>query len=434
MNSMEKVIWDAPGQADLREVDMPRTIPVYRPATAAAAARPAVASWSCEAISRPEELAELQAEWAWLSRHGGRDTQLFQSATWNNAWIEAFHGIENRRCKPLVIVVRNARGAPVLIWPLKRVRYSMRLTVLTWLSDPYGQYGDVMTTLSGRELEEALTLALDAITREGADLVRLKFVREDAAIAPFLKKHFRQTSETYGAPWLDLSPYATPEELEQRYTRTQRRRRRKIRKRLERHLGVEPVFRRITDPREIRQAIPQLLEHKRNWLREKGLVSRALFNDRAEGFLHRLAEHMAASTDGTEFVLTAMEANGRQLSWELGFRWKGRHFAYITAQLPELRPLSIGRLHMHHSQRQAVADGMRAFDLLIPAAPHKKSWSSGVAPVHNHFLPLTLRGRLLGQAYLCHLRPMLRDIYHRLPAGVRSFLHLSDIHEHDEGQ
>ena len=140
---------------------------------------------------------------------------------------------------------------------------------------------------------------------------------------------------------------------------------------------------------------------------------------------------MAADPEGPEFVLTAIEGAGRQLSWELGFRWKGRHYAYITAQAPDVRHLSIGRLHMYFSQAQAVADGMQVFDLLVPAAPHKKSWSSDVAPVRNHFLPLTLRGRLLGQAYLCHLRPMLREIYHRLPAGVRSFLHLSDIHEYD---
>jgi CelD/BcsL family acetyltransferase involved in cellulose biosynthesis len=315
-----------------------------------------------------------------------------------------------------------------------RVRYSLNVTVITWLSDPYGQYGDVITSLRGPALDDALATALAAISREGADLVRLKFVREDALIAPFLRRHFRQTGEAYGAPWLDLAPYATPDDLEKRYTRTQRRRRRKIYKKLEKHLGAGLCFRRVTDLGEMRAAIPVLLENKREWLRQRGLVSRAIFHDRAEEFLLSLVTEMGARDEGAECILTVLEAGGRQLSWELGFRWKGRHYAYLTAHRPELTDFSIGRLHMHLAQRLAVADGMRVFDLLVPAAPHKKSWSSDIAPVRNHFLPLTVRGRLLGQAYLCHLRPMIRDIYHRLPAGVRSFLHLSDIHEHDEGQ
>ena len=181
-------------------------------------------------------------------------------------------------------------------------------------------------------------------------------------------------------------------------------------------------------------AIPVMLEHKRQWLREKGLVSRALFHDRAEAFFLRLAERMMADAEGPEFVLTVLEANGEQLSWEMGFRWKGRHIAYMTAQRPDVRAFSIGRLHMHHSQSLAVADGMRVFDLLVPAAPHKESWSSHVEEVRNYFLPLSLRGRLLGQTYLRHLRPLLREAYHRLPASVRSFLHLSEIHEHDKAE
>ncbi len=432
MVSLERIAQNTLGEADLRGMGMQRTMPAYKVAVSERGATP-VAEYSCEVATRPEELARLRAQWAHLAARAATDTQLFQSPFWSDAWVAAFHDIDARNCSPLVVVVRDAGGAPVLVWPLMRVRYSLNVTVITWLSDPYGQYGDVITSLRGAALRQALETALEAIAREGADLVRLKFVREDAVIAPFLKACFRQTGESYGAPWLDLTPYAKPDDLEGRYTRTQRRRRRKIQKRLEKHLGADISFRRLTDLDEIRAAIPVLLENKREWLRGRGLVSRALFHDRAEDFLLRLAEGMGAERKGPEFVLTVTEAGGRQLSWEVGFRWKRRHYAYITAHLPELTDFSIGRLHMHLAQRLAVADGMRVFDLLVPAAPHKKSWSSDVTPVHNHFLPLTLRGRLLGQAYLCHLRPMLRDIYHRLPAGVRSFLHLSDLHEHDEG-
>ncbi len=434
MTGVERILRETLGEADLRDMGMHRTIPLPRSLAPGEGTTPVSTPFSCEIATRPQELAELRPEWEGLAASAGTDIQLFQAPAWNDAWVGTFGEAPAGRCTPLVTVVRDARGRAVLVWPLMRVRYPLGLTVITWLSDPYGQYGDVITSLRGAALDNALDLALNSVMRQGADLVRLKFVREDAAIAPFLRQRFHQTGESYGAPWLDLSPYATPDDLERRYTRTQRRRRRKIRARLERHLGAEISFRRVTDLAEIRVAIPELLESKRDWLRRRGLVSRAIFHERAEDFLQHLAETMTGEEDTPEFVLTVTEADGRQLSWELGFRWKSRHYAYITAHRPELTDFSIGRLHMHLAQRLAVAEGMKVFDLLVPAAPHKKSWSSHVTRVHNHFLPLTLRGRLLGQTYLCHLRPMIRDIYHRLPAGVRSFLHLSDIHEHDEGQ
>ncbi len=394
-----------------------------------------LSAWRCEVVRSRRDMAALADEWRRLERQAGRDTQAFQSSAWALAWGDAFAGSQGAKYEPLVIVVRDGAGEAVLIWPLMRVRYPLHLTLITWLSDPFGQYGDVITSLSGVALLEAMTAALEILKADDqADLLRLKFVRADAVAAPFLRRHALPTTEEYGAPWLDLSPFATPDDLEKRYSRTQRRRRRKIRNRLEKHLGTALSFRRLMAPEEIRAAIPVMLENKRRWLREKGLVSRALFHDRAEPFLSRLAERMMADAQGPTLVLSVLEADGEQLSWEMGFRWKGRHLAYLTAHKPELTDLSIGRLHMHLSQKLAVADGMKVFDLLVPAAPHKESWSSHVADVRNYFLPLSLRGRLLGQTYLCHLRPLLREAYHRLPPGVRSFLHLSEIHEHDESE
>ena len=392
-------------------------------------------AWRCEVVCTAQELEALADEWRALERQAGQGAQTFQSSAWVLAWEDAFRGLNGAKYEPHVIVVRDGAGRAVLIWPLMRVRYPLNLTLITWLSDPFGQYGDVITSLSGAALHGAMKAALDMLKADdGADLLRLKFVRADAVAASFLRQHALQTAEEYGAPWLDLSPYATPDDLEKRYNRTQRRRRRKIINRLKKHLGVEPSFRRLTDAGEIRTAISAMLENKRQWLREKGLVSRALFHERAEPFFQRLAERMMADAQGPDFVLSVLEANGEQLSWEMGFRWKGRHLAYMTAQRSDVRAFSIGRLHMHHSQSLAVADGMQVFDLLVPAAPHKESWSSHVEEVRNYFLPLSLRGRLLGQTYLCHLRPLLREAYHRLPAGVRSFLHLSEIHEHDKAE
>jgi CelD/BcsL family acetyltransferase involved in cellulose biosynthesis len=80
--------------------------------------------------------------------------------------------------------------------------------------------------------------------------------------------------------------------------------------------------------------------------------------------------------------------------------------------------LSPGRLHMDLSQRQALADGMTRFDLMVPYDPHKESWSSGQVMTRDYYLPMTLKGKIYGALYLRYLRPTLRKIYYKLPSSI----------------
>ncbi len=399
-----------------------------------------VRQFRCEIIRTVHGLHAIAAQWRRLQHDSGQDTQAFQSMEWALAYSNAFMSTETATPEryPLLVLLRDAAGVPVLLLPLMRERYPLGLRVITWLSDPLGQYGDVISSLRGEALHEGLTIAMQTVRGEGADLVRLRNVRGDALIRPWLEQHFGKTPELTGAPWLDLKPFATPEDFEKHFSAKQRRRRRKILNALKRHLGAEPEFVRIEGVQAQQQAIVELLRAKRSWLKEKGLISRALFCERTEVFLRSLAETSAmgaasGALASCELVITALQANGRQLSWELGLRYRGRHYAYITAHRPELTRFSIGRLHMFLAQRCAVEDGLHAFDMLVPAAPHKKSWSSGVMPTHNYFEALTARGRLLGQGYLNVVRPLLQRAYHVIPPYIRRMLRLSELSDHDSG-
>lgn len=398
------------------------------------------AAYHCEVACSDEQMRALLPQWRRLQQQAGRDIHGFQTAHWAQSWLQAVQSSKNGQqggCSPCILTVRDAKGELVLLWPLMREHYPLRLTVITWLSDPYGQYGDVLTSLSGEQLDAAMDVALRELRRQGGDLVRLRHVRADAAAFPWLSRRFRKSSDACAAPWLDLAAFSSVEELEGRYSGKQRRRRRKLHKALARHLGTEPRLRIMTSGQEVHAAISRIIACKRQWLKEKGLVSRALFSGHVEAFLHELANNMplGQTRDAHQpaFVISVLEANGRQISWEIGMRYQRRHYAYITAHEPEFTRFSIGRVHMDLAQQQALRDGMKVFDLLVPDAPHKKSFSDHATPVSGFFLPLSMRGRLLGQTYLNHLRPFLRDVYHRIPPEIRRMLRLSDMVDHDHG-
>ena len=380
----------------------------------AAKSRTATSAMKCTVFKSAEELTKAAPAWRRLEERVQGNMQAFQTAEWGLAWAKAISCDENNQCLPLLVVVTDESGEAVLIWPLMRVVYPLGLKVISPLTDPYGQYADVLTVLEGERLEEALKLALDELKNVNADLLRLRFVRDDSALGRFAGKHFCATGENIGAPWLDLSPFEKPEDLDKRYNRTQRRRRRKIR--------TELTFERVTDPEAACRHLPEALLQKRKWLDEKGLVSRALFRKETEEFLCGLARRSTNHEKGLEFCLTVLKAGEKAISWEIGVRYHGRHYAFITAHRPELTDLSVGRLHMDLSQKLAVADGMKVFDLLVPNDPHKHSWSSHVEPVQNYFLPLTLRGAMVGHGYLRYARALMRRMYYALPDKVRQQL------------
>ncbi len=377
--------------------------------------------WTVTLHAGVQAFFTLQDTWRFLQREAGTDVQAFQCWEWCQAWVQ--HCLdEGRQERPVVVVVADS-SKPVLILPLMLTRQGP-VTLLRWLSDPFMQYGDVLTALSGPELFDALDLAFsEARKAVRADVVRLRHVRDDARIKPYLDVRFRRAAWEDGAPYMDLSQFADEKAYGARYTREQRRRRRRIRKALKKAMDGEPVFETVeAGPEAIRAEVTRLIEEKRRWLHDRGLYSRPLQNDRIVNFLASLPVSLArADACGESFtlVLTRMRVQDRVLSWELGFRYRGRHHAYITAHDHELTRLSPGRLHMDLSQRKALQDGCRIFDLLVPAAPHKMSWSSGVARVCDYYLPLNTKGRLIGAAYLRYLRPKLRQVYQKLPPLVR---------------
>ena len=377
--------------------------------------------WRAKVMSGPAAIEELADEWRALQARAAADTQAFQSHGWCAAWAETC--LDARHEEPLIVTVRRG-GELVLLWPLMRTRQGP-LRAIVWLSDPFCQYGDVISPLTGDDLAHALGLAWRELRNAGrADLIRLRHVRADAVVAPFLGHRARPAGAEEGAPWLDLTVFADAAAYEARYTRSQRRRRKKIRQKLEKARG-RLDFAPLSTGEEMRRGIARLVAEKRAWLAARGLYSRPIAHRRLEDFFIRLME---LGGDGSaRLVVSRTTAGGDGVAWELGLRFKGRHYGYITAHDHALTDLSPGRLHMDFSQRLALTDGMKVFDLLVPAAPHKTSWSSGVAVVRDYFLPLSFTGRLLGAGYLCVLRPLVRKVYGRMPPAWRRALRLNRL-------
>ncbi len=353
------------------------------------------------------ELAALEPQWRALEESAGRCFHAFQSFDWCHTWARAF---TCRRSSPFVVTVRQGSELK-LVWPLMRTRVGP-LTVLRWLSDPFCQYGDVLA--AGENPEALIERSWRWIAaNSGADAVRLRHVRADAVAHPFLSRTFRGCGEAECAPFMDLTSYPCENAYEARYTKVQRKRRKKIRGELE---EIGPLgFNLIEEGEALDRAISQAISAKRAWLAERGLYSQPLASEK----LHRFLCELAKARGNLRLVSSVLSAGDRKIAYEIGLRFKGRHYGFITAHDLGLTDASPARLHMDLSQRRAINDRIKVFDLMVPGDPHKASWSNGSVPVFDYYAPLSQMGRLYGKGYLELLRPALRRAYFAAPPSLR---------------
>jgi CelD/BcsL family acetyltransferase involved in cellulose biosynthesis len=383
----------------------------YLPAAAEESAAPALPADSRLAtVTTLADFEELEGHWLTLEADAGSHG-VFQSFAWCAAYARSYLG--QSRGASLHIVTGYRSGRLVFVWPLMKVRVGP-LRVLRWLGEPFGQYGDVLVA-KGHCPVTWLRAAWAHLARNGgADIVRLRHVREDAAAHAYIRETFRDSRVDEGAPYLDLTAFADEAAYEARYSKEQRRRRKRIRKSLE-ELG--PVEFRMAKPGpEMERQMAAALAAKCKWISQRNLWSKALGCPNLAPLLNQAAR----GGGGFTLVTSVLSAGGKPISWEIGLRFKDTHFGFITAHDTSFTDASPARLHMDLSQRRAIADGMKVFDLMVPLDRHKDSWSNAVMPVRDFHRPLSLLGRTYGALYLERLRPALRHAYYNATPRLRA--------------
>jgi CelD/BcsL family acetyltransferase involved in cellulose biosynthesis len=361
-------------------------------------------------------LRELEAPWKALEASTANRNTVFQSFDWCMAWAETY--VAPTDGVTLQVMTGWDNGQLVFVWPLMRTR-SFGFAVLTWLTDPFGQYGDILVRKDhnpGKWLEAAITFLKRL---KDVDILRLRHVRADSTLLQHGSKLLSSGNAPDAAPFLDLTQFDNEEQYDARYTPVQRKRRKKIRKAIEDRLG--PVsFQRLDAGTISASAMQQAFFEKNLWLTERGRMNRVMGCPKHVDFLANLSKRGTTAA----LVVSEMRAGATPVSWEIGFRHQGRHYGYVTSHVNALTDLSPGRLHMDLSQRACLADGATSFDLMVPNDTHKESWSSGKVATNDYYLPLSYAGHALGYGFVGFLRPHLRNLYYKLDTSTLRRLNL----------
>lgn len=381
---------------------------------------PRAAARSCEfqLITDRAGFDALEEEWNELFARAGRGTQVFQTFNWLWHWANHYLAAPDaaEQGPGLAVVTGRRDGRLVMVWPLVRM-HDRGVVRLTWMGEPVSQYGDVLVD-DMADTPVVLRAAWDFIVGHAdADVIRLRKIRTDAAVAPLMAEIGAEVTEEATAPYLDLRAAGSFDTLEQRVSPSLRRNRKRQRRRLE-DLGAV-ALECHTEGARARSLTVEAMRLKKIWLKRRGLVSPALADPRAQRFFEAVAE--ATSHPAGCHVLT-LTANGTPAAIEVGVHCKDRTAIHVIVYDLAFERVAAGALLMQESISRAFDAGLACYDFLAPADPYKFEWADGIVSVRDWAVPLTLKGRLYASLYLGLVRSLAKRALTALPMVVRRHL------------
>ncbi len=356
-------------------------------------------------------LAELDAmSGRWRELEAKATTPIvFQSAAWCRHVART--AAEAGKAYDILIVCALSGDDLIAVWPLKREK-SFGLTVLTDLTDPYGQYADIIVGAS-EDADALITKMLGEIRAEG-DALLLRKVRADSKLAPVLKTRKAKLGPAEMSPAITFAPGETADGLRSGLSTKRRKNLRNTRNRLKRLGDVTHSLH--TDGAEARAVMARSLEMRLELMDEQGATSRAY----RDGLMNRLVEGLARpQSSDLDLMIMALQVGSEDVAIQWGFVHNRRYHAYIAARNVKFDEMSPGTLHLEDVLTTCLEEGVQTVDLLAPAVAYKLTWSKNLTEVNDYSLALTRRGRLVIDVWQQGVRPLARSVFLALPAAVR---------------
>ncbi|SFV38561.1 GNAT family N-acetyltransferase [Hyphomicrobium facile] len=360
----------------------------------------------------------LETEWNDLFAKSGKPANVFQ--TFNFCWHWANHYLRERNGQPstlkLLLITARRDDRLIMVFPLVSER--MRgITQVFWMGGSASQYGDALIE-NVPDKDAILRAAFDLLrSQSGADILRLRRVREDANVTPLMNELGATAAERLVAPYMDLTSAADFPAFEQRYSSKTRKNRRRLFRRLEEKGPMQ--FLRLHGGDEARQLAVEALGLKSEWLKSRGLLSNAIADRRMADLFADLAE---GKTKPAGCIVSALKSNGEIAALEVSFACKARIAMHLIAFNLEYEKSGAGVLLLEQSLKDGYAEGLEACDMLAPGDGYKFDWCEKADPVVDWVMPLTLKGEIYARVYLGFLRARIKTAVKKLPKPLRRLM------------
>lgn len=356
----------------------------------------------------------LASDWNALFARAGNGAQAFQTFNWLWHWCN--HYLDEEPGKQSLAIVTGRRGGRlVLAWPLVSERSAVAVK-LESMGAPVSQYSDALIEPSAdatAQLREAWERVVAAVKPDVAWLPR---VREDAAIAPLMKEIGAVATQHMEAPYVDLADTPDFDTYMHRRSSQARKRYRAAERRIAK-LGASTI--ELGGSEQARDLAATAIDMKRRQLAERGLVSPA-FAERELGDF--FADAVRGGSHPTGAKVLALQCEGECAAANIVVGCRDRMLGHVFTYDTRFAKDSVGAFLLHHTIKQAIADGHRTLDLMAPADEYKLRSADGSVGVDNWAIALSAKGAAFMRVYLMVARPLLKAAVALMPGRLRRFI------------
>jgi CelD/BcsL family acetyltransferase involved in cellulose biosynthesis len=349
-----------------------------------------------EWITTAERFAALKVEWDELA---AVEAIPFVRHAWFDAWHAAFGAGRLQICA----VWRG--GELAALFPLRRVRG--RLEALANVHSP------VFTPFACDE--RALEAVVAEVLARREDLIVPALPTDGPAFALLIDRATRAGRFTAVTPAYDspIAETAGVRDYGQRLSPKTRRELGRLRRKLMRETSAELTL--IQRPADLESELQRGLEVEASgWKGRRGTA--VLSSPATATFYRRVAQAFHAED---RLRLSSIAVDGRLVAFDLDLLDHGRLYGLKAGIDEEFKRFGPGFVLQHAALERCCELGLDAYELLGAADQYKLRFATTVRP-HSTLRSYVRRPLPLARyGYYRHLRPVLRQAYHRLPAAAR---------------
>ena len=369
------------------------------------------AACSLSLIATRADFEALESQWNALFQRAGRPHQFFQTFNW--LWHWADHYLDSDTEPAIVAGWRH--GRLTMVWPTIAT-WVLGVRTIAWMGEPVSPYGDVLVE-EGPGTLDLLRQGWARLRSLDADVISLRGVRGDAAVAPILAEARAMSTASFAAPFLDLASANDFVSYQKRYPpKVLSSRRRHMRRLME----VGPVrFEQYRHGPAARDLIGRALTLKRVWLKQRGIISQTLHDPRFDGFFGNV---VLGRTRPVGARVSAIRCREKPIAIEISFACKDRVFGHVLAHDMAFEKQGVGVILADYTIGSAHEHGYATFDLLPPANQYKVNLADDTVAVDDWAVPRTRRGDLYARLWLRHGRHWLKSTFSAMPLRLRRML------------
>ncbi len=380
-------------------------------------------TYSLDCLTDLTGMAAIEGEWKHLEQTCAQPFIYFQSYDWCYGWCREKLDSSGSALMPAMRIYTLRRdGELVFVMPMMVRRSRAGLKCLTFLTEPHGQYGNVICD-SARLPAPVAGKFWNWLEKNAAvDVINLNQYPSDSCLADMVGEAGFAENSIKHASVLDLDAFPSWQDYQEFLGAKTRKKRNRLRRKLENRGELSfHVYFGGTD--EYRDNVALALEFKKVWLRETGRRAAVLSQDFTKRFLSRLPGTPGSDSYPPEGALVFVLAlDGRPIAIEIGTCLNRHYYSYLGAFDWSLRNLSPGKVQMELTQEWSKNAGLGKFDLLGDPADYKSEWVNDEHALESRSICLGVRGYAYAALWKANVRPAVRSLFNGMNSRVRANL------------